>query len=91
MSLPTFLKVLPAAFIALGAVAVFTSAANSSPVVSHSAVSVTEEAAAHADTWGVTKLRVGSKKRRKKARRSTDRYSSFGFRGDGFRTSGQYN
>ncbi len=40
MSLPTFLKVLPAAFIALGAVAIFTSAANSSPVVSHSAVSV---------------------------------------------------
>ena len=91
MSFPTFLKVLPAAFIAMGAVAVAASSANASPLAAHATTAVTADASAHADAWGVTKLRVGTKKRRHTVRRKSGRFSGFGFRGDGFRTSGKYN
>ena len=90
MSFPTFLKVLPAAFIAIGAVAVATSSANASPLTGHAPAVVGIDANVHADAWGVTKLRVGTKKRRYTVRRKSDRFSGFGFRGDGFRTSGKY-
>ena len=83
MSVRTLAIALPAAMFALGIIA---SAASAS-----SQISTSSSIVSHGTAWGLDKVQVGHKaKHRRSSRKRLDRFSGFGFRGDGFRTSGQY-
>ncbi len=77
---------LPAAFLALGVIAMSTSA-------SFAADNARDDyASAPSHTVNIHSAGFRADHKRKQRRvRSSDRYSGFGFRGDGFRTSGKYN
>ncbi|MEM7430170.1 MAG: hypothetical protein AAF441_29260 [Pseudomonadota bacterium] len=84
MTVRTLAIALPAALIALGLVATAASAGAPHGAAAHAIT-------AHADAWGIEKTKVGYKKKRGYvAPKRKGRFSGFGFRGDGFRTSGQY-
>ena len=88
MSIRMLTVSLPAAFLALGVVALSTSA-------SHATDNARDDYASTAHyTAGYSFVNREVSKRKKKhhfTRRSSDRFSGFGFRGDGFRFSGKYN
>ena len=76
-----------AAFLALGMVAV----AASSSFAADNAQDDYAPSVAHAAPFSYAGHHVARKKRQRLSRRNYDRFSGFGFRGDGFRTSGKYN
>ena len=83
MSVRTLAIAMPVAMFALGVIASTASAASPystpAPSLSHSAA------------WNLDKVEIGHKKKqRQTSRKRLGRFSGFGFRGDGFRTSGQY-
>ncbi len=82
MSVRILAVTVPAALIALGLVASSTAAT--------SQISPEAPAVSRSDAWAIEKAKVGyKKKRRRSAWKRKGRFSGFGFRGDGFRTSGQ--
>ena len=83
MSFRTLALTVPAAMLAMGIVA---TAANASTQTSAAAA-----APSHSYVWNVQKAKVGYvRKHRQSATKRKSRFSGFGFRGDGFRNSGQY-
>ena len=98
MSLPFFVKALPVAVIALGVTAVAAAASDRANILDRAeqpVIGTTHDAAlnaAHVNGFNVDRQEVGyKKKRRHSTKRRTSRFGGFGFRGDGFRTSGRYN
>ncbi|MCP5083402.1 MAG: hypothetical protein GY948_17085 [Alphaproteobacteria bacterium] len=77
---------IPAAFLALGVVALSTS----SSFATDNARDDYASTANRSVNFHATGFTVGHKKKHRRVR-SSDRYSGFGFRGDGFRTSDKYN
>ncbi len=78
---------LPAAFLALGVVALSTSAsyATDNARDDYATASFTNTAG-----FSLNKQHYAKKKRYHATRKASGRFSGFGFRGDGFRTSGKY-
>lgn len=78
---------LPAAFLALGVVAFSTSAsyATDNARDDYATASFVQTAG-----FSLNTPHYANKKRHHTSRKSSGRFSGFGFRGDGFRTSGQY-
>ncbi len=77
---------IPAAFLALGVVALSASAS----FATDNARDDYASAPSHAVNFQAAGFHAGHKQKQRRVR-SSDRYSGFGFRGDGFRTSGKYN
>ncbi len=77
---------IPAAFLALGMIALSSSSSYATDNARDDYASTVN----HVASFTVQGLEVAHKKRKHTSHRS-DRYSGFGFRGDGFRTSGKYN
>ncbi|NNF77913.1 MAG: hypothetical protein HKN05_07770 [Rhizobiales bacterium] len=76
----------PAAFLALGVIALSTS----SSYATDNARDDYASAPSHAANFHAAGYTVGHKKKHRRVH-SSGRFSGFGFRGDGFRTSGKYN
>ena len=77
---------IPAAFLALGVIAMSTSAS----FATDNARDDYASAHHHAINFQAAGFHAGHKKKKRRVH-SSDRFSGFGFRGDGFRTSGKYN
>ena len=83
MSVRTLAIAIPTALITLG----FVAAASANTL--HSPASA--PTVFHSEAWGIDKVTVGYKKKRAYSTwKRKSRFSGFGFRGDGFRTSGKY-
>ena len=87
MSIRKLALSIPAAFLSLGVVALSASASHATDNARDDYVN----ASSHVVPFTVTAHTYAKKKRHNLSRRSSDRYSGFGFRGDGFRFSGKYN
>ncbi len=86
MSIRALSLSIPAAFLALGVIAMSTSAS----FATDNARDDYASAPSHTINVHAAGFHAGHKAK-KRLVRSSDRYSGFGFRGDGFRTSGKYN
>lgn len=86
MSIRMLTVSIPAAFLALGLVALSTS----SSFATDNARDDYASAPSHAVNFHTAGFNAGHKKKHRRVR-SSDRFSGFGFRGDGFRFSGKYN
>ncbi len=86
MSIRTLFVAVPAAFLALGIMAMSTSSSFATDNV-HDDYALHS---GHAAAVAVHGLEIAHKKR-KHVNFNSRRFSGFGFRGDGFRTSGKYN
>ncbi|MEM8645564.1 MAG: hypothetical protein AAGF86_04390 [Pseudomonadota bacterium] len=78
---------LPAAFLALGVIAFSTSA---SYATDNARDDYATASFVHTAGFSLNAPHYAKKKRHHTSRKSSGRFSGFGVRGDGFRTSGQY-
>ncbi len=87
MSIRMLALSLPAAFLALGVVAFSTSA---SYATDNARDDYATASYAHTAGFALNTQHYAKKKRHHVTRKASGRFSGFGFRGDGFRTSGKY-